>query len=153
MKFLRSIAFLAILFGAGALAPSAHAWTKVKNSTPTTITLAYAFSSVSGIFCGYSTCGGGWKTIGWFNIAPGGTVTINGQAHHNAEHYYYAQDQAGHKWRGNGGKSFELRNAKFEFCNQGIHPGQWVENFNVITRGTCCGATCSPVNFTQTLTL
>lgn len=152
MKKLRWFTFLALFLGASAFVPSAHAWTKVKNNTPTTVSFAYAFSSVSGIGCGYSTCGGGWKSTGWWNIAPGGTVTINGQAHHNAIHQYYAQDQAGRKWRG-GGRAFELRNSSFDFCNQGLNPANWQEVFKVMSGSRCCGFTCSPVNFTLTLTL
>ncbi|HEX6245667.1 MAG TPA: DUF1036 domain-containing protein [Polyangiales bacterium] len=152
MKYLRWFAFMSLMIGAVALAPSAHAWTKVKNNTPNTISLAYAFSSVSGVGCGYSTCGGGWKSKGWWNIAPGGTVTINGQAHHNADHQYYAQDTQGRKWRG-GGRAFELRNTPFDFCNQGLFPGTWQEVFKKISGSRCCGFWCSPVNWTETLIL
>ena len=148
-KWMGSAAVALALLGA---ASTASAWTKFKNSTANTVWLAYAYQSVSGVACGYSTCGGGWRVQGWWQIAPGGTVTVNGHDHHNAKHHFYAQDQFGHIWNGTGTQQ-RLETGAFDYCNGIINPGDWIEKFQIVRNTTCCGFWCDPVNYTANLVL
>ncbi|SRR5260221_134708 len=153
-KWVSSVAILTALLGG---ASSANAWTKFKNGTPNTIWVAYAWAAESGFGCGYDDqCSGsgpnGYEVAGWWQIAPGGTTTVNGNAYHNARQQYFAEDNAGHVWDG-GGDRFNLDFANaFDYCG-----GDWQITagayFRRISNSTCCGFTCSPVNKTWTLVL
>lgn len=137
----------------------AEASTKFKNNTPNPVWVAYAHSADQGAGCGYNDgCGGAthlsgsYKVQGWWQIAPGGTVTVNGHAHHNARHQYYAEDGLGHVWQG-GGFVFATNWEAFTRCGNSFPFGSINRTFRQLSNSTCCGFWCSPVNYTLTLVL
>jgi hypothetical protein len=163
-KLMLGMAVLAATIGA---TPAAQAWTKIKNNTPNQIFVSYGVISIGGVGCGYWTCrrgnSNGHRFRGWWGIAPGGTATVNGEAHHNATaHYVWGEDSLGHFWGGGGLVSGIMRPNAFDYCRNDPTLANWwgpagsvaVDFFRINPPGSsCCGFWCSPVNFTQGLTL
>jgi uncharacterized membrane protein len=85
-----------------AATPLAHAWTAIGNATPNTVFVTYAHNrrSICNVSCGGSGAAE-WFNEGWWHIAPGGVVTVNGRHHHGAIHAFFAEDDFGRFWAGN----------------------------------------------------
>jgi uncharacterized membrane protein len=65
------------------------------NSTGTDIWLVYAHHD--------SDCGSGgdaWLKEGWWQIQPGGSVTVTGGPVNGARYFYYAEGDSGPTWEG-----------------------------------------------------
>ena len=160
VRSIASIAGMAVL----CLCGESLATLKYHNGTPNTLFSLDAFASTSGFGCGFDDgCSGvesqasfppGYRVRGWFQIAPGGTATVEGHAFHNAKHDGFAQDQFGHVWQG-GGHSFCISTDVQNHCGS-VCPGSAQVTFPVffsLSRTNCCGITCSPENFTMNFTL
>lgn len=137
------------------LAGPANAWTRFHNNTSNTISTAHAYDSVSGFLCGYSDgCPSNWHLKGWWNIAPGGTVTVDGNAWGNASHDVYGFDSLGHEWTGGGGNPLggsygipfdrAFSGCQYDFLTL---PRTEYRTFARIRYSTCCGGSC-PSNYT-----
>ena len=146
--------------------PSAQAWTKVKNNSANMIWVAYAHIAMEGVGCGYTTCRQGdavnfsnaYRVRGWWGIAPGGSATVNGNAHHNAtRHQVYAEDAFGNWWGGDGRIHGVFRPQAFDYCKRNLGeqwwgpPGSVWTDFFEVPVARCCGFWCGGVNYTQGL--
>lgn len=147
----RTVAALLLAAAAitGAPRPAA-AWTRFHNNSPYTIWAAHAFDSVSGFLCGYSDgCATSSRVKGWFQIAPGGTVTVDSRGWGNATHEAYADDGLGHYWEG--GSGYVVPNDAFDRCQYDTwlytRPTSNRYYFFFARNTTCCGGTC-PANGT-----
>ena len=142
----RLSAFIVGLFTLGLLASQAAASTRFHNGFTNTIWTAHAFASTSGILCGWKDgCDGAglddWRRQGWWEIAPGGTVTVHGSGYGNAFHQAYAEDAFGHFW-GGGGRTFVVRQAAMDFCgNDGVSTRS--VTFFAASTIRCCGGACA----------
>lgn len=144
----RSIAALslcaAVVLSSGG---TAHAWYKVKNSTPNPVWVAHAYASTSGILCGWKdgcddNSTSGWAVHGWWNIAPGGVAILLTQNYGNAVHQIFAHDNVGHVWGQNGG-FWGTPNTVFARC-EGLFTDlnlPYVQ-YRKIRTGWCCGGSC-----------
>jgi uncharacterized membrane protein len=140
-----------------AAAGDAHAWMKVKNNTPNTIWFVHAFASTSGFGCGYDDgCtgeNGEWAVQHWWGVAPGGTATVQSQNFGNAWHQYYAEDDFGHFWAGDGENVCLWWNGN-GMCSDLCDTNAYTQvNLRRLRDTRCCGLGCSPDNYTLTLTL
>jgi|SoiMethySBSTD1v2_1073268.scaffolds.fasta_scaffold128329_2 hypothetical protein len=137
------------------------AWTKYKNKTPNTISTVHGFASGQAFGCGFDDgcrLSGDdledFRIRGWFNIAPGGSVTVETHAFHNSAHIGYAEDNFGHVWNSNL-QQICISNNAFDVCGSNC-PGSGtprrVSPFQ-FRNARCCGFTCSPVDFTLNFTL
>jgi hypothetical protein len=156
---IRRLLILALgLFALVAAPTEAGAWTKFKNNTSVTLWTAHAFASTSGFLCGWDDgCSGSgksdWRVQGWWQIAPGGLVTVHGSGYGNAYHDAYAEDDFGHTW-GGGGNDYATPNNAFDHCGGiGIVQGGTAVPMPVFARvrnTRCCGGSCTSngtVNF------
>jgi hypothetical protein len=144
-----SIALLIALLSAS----EASAWTKVKNNWTHPIHIAYIYASIHGFGCGYTTCNDHWRQIGWYNVNPGGTATVNSHPHHNATHWFFAFDDFGSWWGSDVGCLSAIFPGPYDYCSNTScgtdTPGTREPAFNDGTN-ECCGFNCSPVDRTVT---
>jgi len=156
---MRSLGVLAVavamLLGS---AGTAHAWYKVKNSTPNTVWVSHAYWSKSGLGCGWNdgcdnNSTSGWAVHGWWQISPGGVAILLTQGYSNAAHQLFAHDGLGHVW-GQNGFSFGTPNTVFARC-EGLFTDLDIPylQYRTIRSSACCGIGCSPSDFTTTLSL
>jgi uncharacterized membrane protein len=132
---------LSVLAAAGlgvltlAAASSAHAWTAIGNATPNTVFVVYAHDRNGD--CNVA-CGGGGKAAlfnqGWWHIAPGGVVTVNGHHFHEEGHAIFAEDDFGRFWAGS---SFTFNGlcvpfTAFNMCGNQCPAGSRVLNYRPI---------------------
>jgi uncharacterized membrane protein len=66
-----------------------------RNSSPARIWLVFAYND-----SGCSSDGASWMKKGWWQIQPGGTVTVRGGASNGAKYFYYAKGDGGRRWSG-----------------------------------------------------
>jgi uncharacterized membrane protein len=66
-----------------------------RNSTPAPVWLVFAYSD-----SGCSSYGASWMKEGWWQIQPGGTVTVRGGASNGAKYFFYAEGGGGRRWSG-----------------------------------------------------
>ena len=64
----------------------------------------------------YPNCpdGANWANKGWWQIAPGGTVTVRGGASNNARYFWYAETDTGLQWAGD--LFNDLPTTAFDWC-------------------------------------
>jgi uncharacterized membrane protein len=126
-------------------AGQAGASTKFHNNSANTIWTMHAFASMTGLGCGWDDgCSGtglnDWRKQGWWQIAPGGTVTVHGSGYGNAFHDAYAEDAVGHWW-GNGGNNFGINQSAQDTCGDGITVRR--VTFFRAASSRCCGIGCA----------
>ena len=158
----RTVVMLLALAFIESSAGHAFAWLKFHNDTPNTIWTTHAYASTSGFLCGFNDgCSGsdsgdfapGWATKGWWQIAPGGTSTVQSEDYHNSYHQYYAEDGYGHVWA-NGGYKFCNDNEAFSWCGDICQiPRHNTPYYRWLSTSRCCGAFCSPDNYTLNFVL
>jgi hypothetical protein len=147
-------AVAAMLFGVativGASSP-AGAWTRFHNNSSFTIRVAHAFDSTSGFLCGYSDgCSSNWHLSGWWDMAPGTTITVETHGYGNASHDAYGFDSLGHEWVGTTpgnvlGGSYGLPfDRNFEGCQYDFLSLPFTEyrTFFRARLAQCCGGSC-----------
>jgi Protein of unknown function (DUF1036) len=65
------------------------------NSTPGPVWVVIAYND--------SSCGSGgnaWMKEGWWQVQPGGNVTVHGGPSNGAKYFYFAHDNSGREWAG-----------------------------------------------------
>lgn len=114
---------------------------KIKNNTSNTVFAAQDRTAV----CGWE-CTNGWRSLGWWQIAPGGTVTVWGSSANKVLFTYFAEDGLGHTWRGSEWQhSVCSPFAVFDNCTS---PGPCATPNRSLTYGAssvpnfCCGIFC-----------
>jgi hypothetical protein len=133
------------------------AWVKFKNDTPYTVWVWHAYASVDSIFCGfYDSCPrpgyADYRIKGWWNIARGGTATVDGENYGNAKRQFYAYTNEGYWW-GGGGTIFKIRwDAYNSSCGDQFDLSWPSKEFRWYRKSRCCGGTC-PSNHTVRLVL
>jgi hypothetical protein len=155
----RLILVASLVMGAAVLMSpgAASASTKFKNNSPNTIWTLHAYASTSGFLCGWDdhcSSEGDWVVEGWYKIAPGATVIVQGQGYGNAYHDAYGEDGLGHYWVGGGGNAvggnFCAPRTAFSWCSNVCSTNASYYQF-FRARGTrCCGGSCpgdGTVNF------
>lgn len=149
-----------ILFAVMTVPATANAWTRIRNNHDHPVWVSHAFSSVSGVLCGWSdSCDyaglGSWRVEGWWALAAGGeTQIVHGSGYGNALHDIYAECDSGHVWQG-GGHKFGIPQTAFSKCGDDAlvtpaPPGITYRTFQVARGSRCCGGTC-PANGTINL--
>jgi uncharacterized membrane protein len=148
-----------MLLGSAALSGTASAGFRVANGTPNTIFVGHAYSSVSGIGCGYDDgcagTNGEWRIRGWFQIAPGAIKTVHSQGYGNAMRDIFADDAFGNVWDGNTGTPGGTLCAPFaahNHCSNACPQGAPTWKYRRIRNTRCCGGTC-PGDFLLVLRL
>jgi hypothetical protein len=136
-----------------------RASTKFKNFSPNTIWTLHAYASTSGFLCGWndgcSGVEGDWVVEGWYQIAPGATVVVQGNGYGNAYHDAYGEDSYGHVWQGGGGNpqggTYCAPPTAFSWCNNTCQsPNGNYYSFFRARNTRCCGGSCpgdGTVNF------
>jgi len=74
------------------------------NGTGASIWLVYAHNDSD---CG-SDGGSEWLKEGWWQIQPGGSVTVTGGPVNGAKYFFYAEGDSGQTWAGEFGTSVPL---------------------------------------------
>ncbi|GKS69361.1 hypothetical protein W03_13650 [Nitrosomonas sp. PY1] len=85
------------------LVTNAHAWFQFKNSTSSTVWVAFQWYSPNSCANDAQHDGGLWETKGWYSIAPGQTKIVFGsdlQSTGNRYYYWYAESSNGSVWSG-----------------------------------------------------
>ena len=146
---------------------NANAWFKVQNSTPNTVYFVHAYAAVFnvGLNCGYNDgCPWSpgyppefdWRYDYWFAIAPGGVVQVHGAKFYEAAHQFYADDDFGNFWAGDGWALdvyWEGAMGCIGFPESGTLYGN--VGLRRLRDQQCCavlGQGCSPENYTINLT-
>lgn len=80
------------------------------NGTPEPIWLVYAHHDSD---CS-SDGGSEWLKEGWWQVQPGGSVTVTGGPVNGAKYFFYAEGGSGRKWSGEFGTSVPLE--AFQQC-------------------------------------
>jgi uncharacterized membrane protein len=143
-----------------AATPLAHAWSAIGNATPSPVFVVYAHNRRP--ICNVSCGGGGaaeWFNAGWWQIAPGGVVTVNGRDHHEAHHAFFAEDDFGRFWAGNK-VSLCVPFTAFDMCGNSCPSGSRFLGYRHLgfsLESKCCHGflsfCTSPDNFQTNLTL
>ena len=112
---------------------------------------------MSGFLCGWNdgcSSEGDWVVEGWYKIAPGATVTVQGQGYGNAFHDAYGEDGLGHVWVGGGGNAVGGRycapRTAFRWCSNTCSNVASTYQFFRARGSRCCGGSCpgdGTVNF------
>lgn len=157
MKSLHVAAF-AIAVAVFGQSSNAHAWLKFKNSTPNPVWVGNAYAA---FHCSvlipiavfqygtHDSCGSDTMTLfapkrdfrvrGWYNIAPGGTKTVDNLDWSNSVHQFYADDAFGNVWDGND-HTFCTSAEPVNHCGDACPANTvWELEFRDITDSVCCG--------------
>jgi len=120
---------------------TSHAWIKFKNNTPNMIFTAQDRTTV----CEWE-CPNGFRAVGWWNIAPGGTANVWNATARKVLFTYFAEDDFGHFWNGSTWKhSVCTPFTVFGFCSGGSicnAPSRWLTYGGPTQPDFCCGLFC-----------